>query len=90
MSALADLQKILGYCDVVYEEEVKSVRLWLEKLPKQDIMTPGEFKKKMDYIGDFDPEGCHVKADILMCDLLRSLGYKDGIEIFENHMRWYA
>lgn len=56
-------------------------------------MTPDEFKNEMlkideKYGGDL--ESCHAYMDDLMCSLLTDLGYKDGIEIFNNTDKWYA
>ena len=54
-------------------------------------MTAEEFKVKMIAIGkNGDEEIRHVDADDLMCELLRSLGYGEGIEIFEDMPKWYA
>jgi hypothetical protein len=56
-------------------------------------MTPNEFARRMKEI---DPgergshELAHIHADCLMCDLLRSLGYKEGVYIFENMELWYS
>lgn len=64
-------------------------------------LTPEEFAKAMKYISDklinppkglpyYDEEDAHVEMDDLMCDLLRSLGYGDGVSIFENANKWYS
>ena len=56
-------------------------------------MTPEEFKEKMQAIadrGDTDPEINHVDADRLLCEVLESLGFGDGVAIFHGIMRWYA
>ena len=56
-------------------------------------MTPEEFKKRMKKIckdDDYTLEECHIFADDLMCKLLRSLGYGDGVEIFEATPKWYS
>ncbi|MCR8982653.1 hypothetical protein P4V86_19365 [Brevibacillus laterosporus] len=56
-------------------------------------MTPDEFEKRMKEIfpkGSYDEEIAHQKADELMCDLLRSLGYGSGVEVFEKASKWYA
>ncbi len=39
---------------------------------------------------DNDAENGHIEMDDLMCTLLRSLGYGDGVNIFENFNKWYA
>ena len=38
----------------------------------------------------YDEEDAHMEMDDLMLDLLRSLGYGDGVDIFENTNKWYA
>ena len=54
-------------------------------------MTREEFKNKMQAIADKrDAEEGHIEADDLMCELLRDLGYDEGVEIFEIMNRWYA
>lgn len=56
-------------------------------------MTPEEFKERMKKIcesSDYNTEDRHVFADDLMCELLRSLGYGDGVEIFEAAPKWYS
>lgn len=60
-------------------------------------MSPEEFADKMieiasyaDEYGYFDDEVAHVKADNLMCALLRSLGYQEGVRIFENLPKYYS
>ena len=53
-------------------------------------MTSEEFVKKMS---DIQKESClekrHIAADMLMCHLLCSLGYKDGVAIFNAMDKWY-
>ena len=68
-------------------------------------MTPEEFAQKMQEITDAEEkvvsaigiafmyhntEYAHKIADNLMGTLLKSLGYGDGIEIFEEMEKWYA
>ena len=37
-----------------------------------------------------DPEVMHGKADDLVCELLKSLGYLEGLKIYEKMEKWYA
>ena len=53
-------------------------------------MTPEEFAARMEDCGKGDPEGDHSRADDLMCELLESLGYQDGVKLFRNMEKWYA
>lgn len=61
-------------------------------------MTPAEAARQMQHIidsavtGDGDPlpDISHSKADSLMCQALRELGYGEMVDIFEKSERWYA
>lgn len=59
-------------------------------------MTPEEFKQKMTdayhdhYEVNDDEEVVHYVMDGIMCELLRDLGYGEGIDIFNNTPKWYA
>jgi hypothetical protein len=56
-------------------------------------MTPEEFKDKMKEIYNNDGgdhERSHSVADDLMCEVLSSLGYDDGVQIYAKLERWYA
>ena len=55
-------------------------------------MNPEEFKNEMIIIREVydSPEEFHIFADELMCELLRELGYGDGIDIFDNQEKWYS
>lgn len=54
------------------------------------LLTPAEFAEKMQKAAAMEPERGHVDMDELMAELLRSLGYGDGIDVFDNATRWYA
>ena len=62
-------------------------------------MPPDEFKLKMlelyplggpgDDVPARDIEEAHAAADNLMCDMLRSLGYGDGVDVYRAvHKRY--
>ena len=59
-------------------------------------MTPEEFKNEMQKISNqlgknhCDEEITHAEADDLMCNLLRELGYGEGVDVFEDMPKWYA
>ena len=54
-------------------------------------MTPEEFKQKMEEAFDSnDVEMNHVEADELMCNLLESLGFEEGVKVFNSNAKWYA
>lgn len=54
-------------------------------------MTPEEFEAKMkEILKGKDSEREHEDADNLMCEVLTSLGYEDGVTIFKNATKWYA
>lgn len=55
------------------------------------MLTPEEFKNEMAFIDEnYDPETGHKMMDELMAETLSCLGYKDGIDIFNRSMKWYA
>ena len=55
-------------------------------------VTPKQFAEIMQMISEVEEgtEYKHRTADFYMCEILRGLGYKDGIEIFEKMEKWYA
>ncbi len=60
-------------------------------------MAPEEFADKMRKIiwecnssPRCDAEDIHYDLDMCMCDLLRELGYGEGVDIFLAQERWYA
>ena len=69
-----------------------------EEAEDNHALTPEEFTKAMKDISDklvedlpyYDEEDAHMEMDDLMCDLLRTLGYGDGVDVFENTDKWYS
>lgn len=53
-------------------------------------MTPEEFKQAMADAEQYGVEEDHLAMDDIMCTLLRSLGYGEGIDIFDNIDKWYG
>ena len=59
-------------------------------------MTKEEFKQKMTVIEEklnneiYDEEKAHYEADKLLMECLVSLGYTDGVVIFDGLPKWYA
>lgn len=50
-------------------------------------MTPSTFYARMQEIWEnqnLTPQEQHAQMDALMCELLESLGYSDGIGVFEK------
>jgi hypothetical protein len=42
------------------------------------------------YVKNDDEEDVHIAMDGIMCNLLRDLGYGEGIDIFDSTPKWYA
>ena len=75
---------------------------WLDDDSSNEyLMTTEEFAKAMKDISDkldhppkddpyYDEERAHMEMDGLMADLLRQIGYGEGIDIFENTYKWYT
>ena len=58
-----------------------------------EILSPAEFATRMRQIAEiyrYDEEAVHVAMDNLMCDLIKSLGYGEGVEVFDNTYKYYA
>lgn len=67
-----------------------------EETPTNTSMTPEEFAAKMreayetHWMKEEDEEVVHIVMDGIMCDLLRSLGYGEGVDIFDETPMWYS
>lgn len=50
-------------------------------------MTPAEFYAAMRQIQESSesPENQHAQMDALMCTLLESLGYTEGVQVFQKN-----
>lgn len=35
-------------------------------------------------------ESLHYRADLLLCEILKSLGYDKVVELFESFEKWYS
>ena len=56
-----------------------------------DIMSPKEFTEKMKALAEkYGEEEFHIAADRLMGDLLTSIGYGEGVDVFEKTSKWYS
>lgn len=59
---------------------------------QQQTIAPALFAETMRsilYVGR-DAEATHRGMDHLMCDVLRSMGYDEGIDVFERALKWYV
>ncbi len=56
------------------------------------MISPKEFAEKMRQIAEKgnDEEVCHIEMDDYICEVLRALGYEEGVAIFENTPKWYS
>jgi hypothetical protein len=55
--------------------------------------TPAEFAAKMREVQNKyrgDSERAHIWADDLLMELLASLGYGEGVDVFNDMDKWYA
>lgn len=83
------------YCTVLEGGPSCEYRERLENCPIKEItITPEEFAKRMRKINetypDFhDTDERHIAMDDLMCEVLRELGYVEGIDIFNCTEKWY-
>lgn len=55
------------------------------------MISPEECAERMKNLAqEKDLEAFHIKADDLMCETLKQLGYGEAVEIFESHEKWYS
>lgn len=59
-------------------------------IKKHKPMSKAEFARRMSELITNDTEENHIKADDLMVEALRKLGYGKGLKIFESIEKWYA
>lgn len=57
---------------------------------EKEFSTKGFANKMLRIARNNNTEMAHIQADELMCELLRELGYGEGVNIFENMNKWYA
>ena len=58
-----------------------------------NTMTPEKFSESMSHLlskHSGDPEAFHSCADDLICELLNSLGYGEGVNIFLDAEKYYS
>ena len=53
-------------------------------------MTKEEAIEQLKSIESGDTEACHCIADDILCEFLRSLGYGDVVDEWDNVDKWYA
>lgn len=59
------------------------------RLGIKQVINPNEFLERMlelEKSEDYDPESSHIKGDDLMCEILKDLGYEEGVEVY-NRMK---
>lgn len=63
----------------------------MENKENASVISPEEFRQKMAELrSGIDPETAHWSMDLAMAELLESLGYGAGVEIWRKQKRWYA
>lgn len=58
-----------------------------------EVITPDEFTRRMKLIveeHEDDPEILHGEMDELIMETLESLGYEEGIKIFDDAPKYYS
>lgn len=62
-----------------------------KKMGRSKQMTPKEFAERLKEIDkEADVEEFHIEADKIMCELLESFGYGEGVKYFKDHELWYS
>ena len=47
-------------------------------------------KKYLQQMKQLDNESDHEYADEILCELLKDLGYKELVEVYEKLPKWYS
>ena len=81
-----------GRCIYVYPgDHCEYARKVMEEKGENKPVSPEEFADQIEaLVSNGDDEARHASMDELMCHVLISLGYKDGIEIFNRTDKYYA
>lgn len=91
---IADLTDNLsrkGASNSLRERYCKALKILGADIEKTVVMSPEEFYEKMKYcFNESDLGDAHVDADMLMCNVLESLGYGEGIKVFKSAEKWYS
>lgn len=66
--------------------------IMVELSREKRVLTPKQFENKMKkvFTPNYDKEDAHIAADSLMCELLRTLGYDAGVEVFKTSFKYYS
>ena len=54
------------------------------------VMTPEQFTDRMSRTKNLDQETQHIEQDEIMLELLESLGYGEGVQVYKTTCKWYA
>ena len=49
-----------------------------------------DYLKRLKECDRYDTECAHGRADEILCELLRELGYSDIVDAYEDIDKWYA
>lgn len=69
------------------------LRAKIEEVAKHGLSEPiprEQALEQMQAQNCGDPEGDHIRADKVMCEVLTSLGYGELVKAFETIKKWYA
>lgn len=87
----------LDAMDVVEGMPILHVPALTPKVQLENTPSPEQFLVAMTAIDNgtcygkyYDEEDQHRDADGLMCNVLRSLGYGDGVAVFNKMHKWYS
>ena len=72
-------------------QELWEIILFINLINQNQQPTPEAFAEQMRRLDEkCDTEEGHEKADALMCDVLVSLGFFEGVQVFKQMAKWYA
>lgn len=84
-------QKPLGYFSKpeadIYSDGFKEGFNYDSQIKKQ---KEKDAVKQMKRCNDDDTETAHIKADDILCELLKDLGFNDLVDEYNNISKWYS
>ena len=83
--ALCDIEMNIAMCN--------KMKKLMTPAKERTAITPEQFAERMRSIYEedgHDEETEHLNMDNYMCDVLRSLGYDEGVDIFDGTDKWYS
>ena len=86
-----DFSRYKTVVDDVLLEVYKGYQKESPTLEEEKKISFDEFEAEMaDIFKNEDTETAHIRADKLMCEVLKMVGYSKGVKVFKENEKWYS